>query len=204
VLLLDEPLGALDAKLRKALQVELKALQEAVGITFVYVTHDQEEALTMSGRLAVMAGGRIEQVGPPAELYEAPATTYVAGFLGVANLMGATASGGGGGPCRVRLGEFELAAVGGDTGASGDVKVVIRPERVVLEPYGTTGPNRVPGMVERLVYLGPSTQLVVRLANGEPLQALVQNQDQPIAWRQGTAIAVHLPADALRVLPASA
>jgi spermidine/putrescine transport system ATP-binding protein len=205
VLLLDEPLGALDAKLRKILQVELKALQEEVGITFVYVTHDQEEALTMSDRLAVMAGGRIEQVGPPAELYEAPATTYVAGFLGVANLMGATAGGGdGGGRCRVRLGEFELAAAGGDTGASGDVKVVIRPERVVLEPYGTTGPNRVPGMVERLVYLGPSTQLVVRLANGEPLQALVQNQGQPVAWQQGTAIAVHLPADALRVLPSSA
>ena len=89
VLLLDEPLGALDAKLRKALQVELKALQEAVGITFVYVTHDQEEALTMSDRLAVMAGGRIEQVGPPTELYEEPATTYVAGFLGVANLFSA-------------------------------------------------------------------------------------------------------------------
>ena len=92
VLLLDEPLGALDAKLRKTLQVELKALQEAVGITFVYVTHDQEEALTMSDRLAVMAGGRIEQVGPPAELYEEPATTYVAGFLGVANLLTATAA----------------------------------------------------------------------------------------------------------------
>jgi spermidine/putrescine transport system ATP-binding protein len=205
VLLLDEPLGALDAKLRKALQLELKALQEAVGVTFVYVTHDQEEALTMSDRLAVMAGGRIEQVGPPAELYEAPATTYVAGFLGVANLMGATASGAaGGGHCRVRLGEFELAAAGGDTGASGDVKVVIRPERVVLEPYGTTGPNRVPGMVERLVYQGASTQLVVRLATGEPLQALIQNQGQSIGWRQGTAIAVHLPADALRVLAPSA
>ena len=95
-------------------------------------------------------------------------------------------------------------AAGGDTGASGDVKVVIRPERV-LEPYGTTGPNRVPGMVERLVYQGPSTQLVVRLANGESLQALIQNQGQPITWRQGMlAIAVHLPADALRVLASSA
>jgi spermidine/putrescine transport system ATP-binding protein len=118
VLLLDEPLGALDAKLRKALQVELKALQEAVGITFVYVTHDQEEALTMSDRLAVMAGGRIEQVGPPTELYEAPATTYVAGFLGTANLFSATAGArDGGGRCRLRLGEFELEAAGGDTTA---------------------------------------------------------------------------------------
>jgi spermidine/putrescine transport system ATP-binding protein len=201
VLLLDEPLGALDAKLRKALQVELKALQEAVGVTFIYVTHDQEEALTMSDRLAVMAGGRIEQVGAPADLYEEPATTYVAGFLGVANLFPATARGGdGGGRCRLRLGEFELEAAGGDTGSSGEVRVVIRPERVQLEPYGSTGPNRVPGMVERLVYQGPATQLVVRLANGESLQALVQNQGQPLSWQQGTAIAVHLPADALRVL----
>ena len=206
VLLLDEPLGALDAKLRKALQVELKALQEAVGITFVYVTHDQEEALTMSDRLAVMAGGRIEQVGSPTELYEEPATTYVAGFLGVANLLAAVSSPvtNGGGRCRLRLGDFELEASGGDTAATGEVRVVIRPERVRLEPYGTSGPNRVPGMVERLVYQGPATQLVVRLANGEPLQALIQNQGEPLSWEQGTAIAVHLPADALRVLRESA
>ena len=201
VLLLDEPLGALDAKLRKALQVELKALQETVGITFIYVTHDQEEALTMSDRLAVMAGGRIEQVGAPAQLYEEPATTYVAGFLGVANLFPATAKGAdGGGRCRLRLGDFDLEAAGGDTAAAGEVRVVIRPERVQLEPYGSSGPNRVPGMVERLVYQGPATQLVVRLANGASLQALVQNQGQPLSWQQGTAIAVHLPADALRVL----
>jgi spermidine/putrescine transport system ATP-binding protein len=201
VLLLDEPLGALDAKLRKALQVELKALQETVGVTFIYVTHDQEEALTMSDRLAVMAGGRIEQVGAPAQLYEEPATTYVAGFLGVANLFPATAKGAdGGGRCRLRLGDFDLEAAGGDTAASGEVRVVIRPERVQLEPYGSSGPNRLPGMVERLVYQGPATQLVVRLANGESLQALVQNQGQPLTWQQGTAIAVHLPADALRVL----
>ncbi len=102
------------------------------------------------------------------------------------------------------MGEFELEAAGGDTAASGEVQVVIRPERVQLEDYGSTGPNRVPGMVERLVYQGPATQLVVRLANGEPLQALVQNQGQPISWQQGTAIAVHLPADALRVLRESA
>src|SRR5438128_7953566 len=89
VLLLDEPLGALDAKLRKALQVELKALQETVGITFIYVTHDQEEALTMSDRLAVMSGGRIEQVGSPTEVYQEPRTAYVADFLGVSNLLDA-------------------------------------------------------------------------------------------------------------------
>jgi spermidine/putrescine transport system ATP-binding protein len=205
VLLLDEPLGALDAKLRKALQVELKALQEAVGITFLYVTHDQEEALTLSDRLAVMSGGRIEQVGTPAEVYEEPASTYVAGFLGVANLMTATASGAAAdGRCRLRLGEFDLRAAAGDTAASGEVLVVIRPERVRLEPYGSTGENRLPGMVERLVYQGSSTQLVVRLAHGEAVSALVQNQGAPLPWQQGTAVAAHLPADALRVLPEAA
>jgi ABC-type Fe3+/spermidine/putrescine transport system ATPase subunit len=149
-----------------------------------------------------MVGGRIEQVGAPTELYEQPATAYVAGFLGVANLLPATSSpaANGGGRCRVRLGEFELEAAGGDTAASGQVRVVIRPERVRLEPYGTTGPNRLPGMVERLVYQGPATQVVVRLPTGEPLQALVQNQGQPVTWDQGTAVAVHLPPDALRVL----
>ena len=123
----------------------------------------------------------------------------------MANLFPATAGGhDGGGRCRLRLGEFDLAAAGGDTAATGEVRVVIRPERVRLEPYGSTGPNRVPGMVERLVYQGSATQLVVRLANGEPLQALVQNQGQPLEWQQGSAIAVHLPPDALRVLRESA
>ena len=100
VLLLDEPLGALDAKLRKRLQLELKALQEEVGITFIYVTHDQEEALTMSDRIAVMSQGAVEQVGRPKEIYEAPATAYVADFLGVSNLMEAKAAGESDGACR--------------------------------------------------------------------------------------------------------
>src|SRR5947208_241261 len=114
VLLLDEPLGALDAKLRKALQVELKALQERVGVTFIYVTHDQEEALTMSDRLAVMSNGRIEQVGTPAEVYEEPATAYVADFLGVSNLMEARVEdGASNGRCRVRLGTFTPEAARG-------------------------------------------------------------------------------------------
>ena len=103
VLLLDEPLGALDAKLRKRLQIELKALQEEVGITFIYVTHDQEEALTMSDRIAVMSQGRVEQVGGPKEIYESPATAYVADFLGVSNLMDAQAAGVGDGGCKIAL-----------------------------------------------------------------------------------------------------
>src|SRR5512134_3756958 len=109
VLLLDEPLGALDAKLRKTLQIELKSLQREVGITFIYVTHDQEEALTMSDRLAVMSNGRVEQVGTPSEVYEEPATAYVADFLGVSNLMDASAAGStSDGRGKVRIGDFEL------------------------------------------------------------------------------------------------
>src|SRR2546430_1454360 len=111
VLLLDEPLGSLDAKLRKALQIELKALQEEVGITFLYVTHDQEEALTMSDRIAVMSNGRVEQVGPPHAVYEQPESTYVADFLGVSNLMTARTEGKDAtGASRIRMGDFTLSA----------------------------------------------------------------------------------------------
>ncbi len=196
VLLLDEPLGALDAKLRKALQIELKALQEEVGITFIYVTHDQEEALTMSDRLAVMSSGRIEQVGSPAEVYEDPSTAYVADFLGVSNLMSAYGDGGG----RVRLGDFELMAGRGDFGARGQVRIVVRPERVHLEDQGTPGDNRIPGMVERVLYVGSTLQVLVHLAHGETLQAWMQNRGGDPPWQQGTAVSVYLPADAIRVL----
>ncbi|HEX8928180.1 MAG TPA: ABC transporter ATP-binding protein, partial [Actinomycetota bacterium] len=201
VLLLDEPLGALDAKLRQALQVELKALQETVGITFVYVTHDQEEALTMSDRLAVMSGGRIQQVGTPAQVYEEPAGAFVADFLGVSNLMAARAEGPvGDGRCGVWLGQFQLQAEHGDLAARGPVKLVIRPERVRLEPYGSSGENRLPGMVERLVYQGASVRLFVRLAPGETVQVAVPNQGGAMPFEQGTAVVAHLPPDALRVL----
>ncbi|HLK42822.1 MAG TPA: ABC transporter ATP-binding protein [Thermoleophilia bacterium] len=200
VLLLDEPLGALDAKLRKALQIELKALQQQVGITFVYVTHDQEEALTMSDRIAVMNAGKVEQVAAPETVYEEPHTVFVADFLGVSNLMDAIASGQQGDTCHVKLGDFDLHATRGDLTTTGATKIVIRPERVKLEPHGTTGPNRVPGMVERWVYLGNAVQLIVRLANGATIQALVQNAGEQIPFTQGTPVSVYLPADALRVL----
>jgi spermidine/putrescine transport system ATP-binding protein len=201
VLLLDEPLGALDAKLRKALQIELKALQEEVGITFIYVTHDQEEALTMSDRLAVMSDGRVEQVGTPNEVYEEPRTTYVADFLGVSNLMDARAEGpAGNGLCKVRLGDFQLMAGQGESDARGDVRIVIRPERVGLEAQGAAGENRVPGMVERVVYVGSILQVIVHLAPGQTLQAWIQNQGEGLPYGQGTPVTVHLPVDALRVL----
>src|SRR5436190_18423672 len=139
VLLLDEPLGALDARLRKDLQVELKALQAELGITFVFVTHDQEEALTMSDRVAVMNGGRVEQSGPPQEIYEEPATLFVADFLGVSNLVGAEASGQDGRACMLKVGDVSMRAEQGDLTARGSVKAMIRPERVRLEPHGTEG-----------------------------------------------------------------
>jgi spermidine/putrescine transport system ATP-binding protein len=201
VLLLDEPLGALDAKLRKALQIELKALQEEVGITFIYVTHDQEEALTMSDRIAVMSNGQIEQVGPPKQVYEEPMTVYVADFLGVANLMDAIAEvRPGRNSCLIRLGDFVLEAGGGNTDMRGEVKVVIRPERIEITDQHTENDNALPGMVERIVYVGPLIQLLVRLAPGETVQATFPNRGDQVRFQQGTSVSVRMPPDALRVL----
>ncbi len=202
VLLLDEPLGALDAKLRRALQVELKSLQERVGITFLYVTHDQEEALTMSDRLAVMSNGRISQMGTPRQVYEEPANAYVADFLGISNLMDATVKRPGttSSPCSVSIGEFEVEAACGTVEASGAVKLAIRPERVRLDSFEATGRNCVPAMIERTVFLGSATQVVVRLAAGVTLQALVHN-DGVGSVAAGTPVQCYLPPDALRVLP---
>ncbi len=203
VLLLDEPLGALDAKLRRSLKIELKALQEQVGITFLYVTHDQEEALTMSDRLAVMRHGRIVQLGSPHEVYEEPADTYVADFLGVSNLMEVDmVERGPGARCQVRLGDAVLQVEHGAAAAdaAGRLHAVIRPERARIEEFGSGGPNRVPAMVERLVYLGSATQVILRLAAGVELQVLLQNDGslQPLA--QGTPVHAFLAPDALRVL----
>ena len=204
VLLLDEPLGALDAKLRKALQIELKSLQQEVGITFLYVTHDQEEALTMSDRLAVMKDGHIEQIGGPQDVYEDPETLYVADFLGVSNLMQATIVSSGTSACRVALDGYELQTRGTDRNVTGEAKIVIRPERIELEEHGSaSGPNRIPAMVERVVYVGPAIQVIVRSATGEALQAVVQNTGGGIPYQQGTPVQLHLPVDALRVLPSA-
>ena len=201
-LLLDEPLGALDAKLRRSLKVELKALQERVGITFIYVTHDQEEALTMSDRLAVMHTGRIAQIGTPREVYEEPTDSYVADFLGAANLIEIlimerpvdSAS-------TLKLGDSLLTTTARVPAAPGaTAQAVIRPERVRVEAHGSSGPNRVPALVERVVYLGAATQVILRLATGESLQAVVGNDDDAATWTQGTPVHACLPADAIRVL----
>jgi spermidine/putrescine transport system ATP-binding protein len=201
VLLLDEPLGALDAKLRKALQIELKAIQEEVGITFVYVTHDQEEALTMSDRIAVMSEGHIEQTGTPEQIYEEPETAYVADFLGVSNLMQAQADGASRGGCEIHIGDFALVAARGNTSARGPVRVVIRPERVLIHGRDQ-GPenNCMPGMIQRVVYVGPVKHLMVTLASGETIQAMLPNRGESLTYPQGTPVSVELPANALRVL----
>jgi spermidine/putrescine transport system ATP-binding protein len=205
VLLLDEPLGALDAQLRKNLQVELKALQDEVGITFIFVTHDQSEALTMSDRIAVMNGGRVEQAASPKAIYEEPDTVFVADFLGVSNLLGATAVGEDGGACTVQVGDRTLRAQQGATSARGDVKVMIRPERIEIEPHSSTGEQRMPGIVERSVFLGGAYEVHVRVLGGELLKAMVPNDGGVAAdaLDSGAAVSVHLPPDALRVLTAS-
>jgi putative spermidine/putrescine transport system ATP-binding protein len=155
VLLLDEPLGALDLKLRQEMQVELKRIQGDVGITFVYVTHDQEEALTMSDRLAVFNRGRIEQVGPPAEVYERPANDFVAGFVGVSNLL-----------------------------ERGGRHFTVRPEKVRLDPEGD-GYHVEEGRIRDVAYAGMVTRYLVDLDGGGELQVVRQNLETSSADAHG-------------------
>jgi spermidine/putrescine transport system ATP-binding protein len=169
VLLLDEPLGALDLKLRKNMQMELKRIQSEVGITFVHVTHDQEEAMTMADTIAVMSNGRIEQLGPPAELYERPATAFVAGFLGVSNLLPGTIEGAG--AIRLDDGTVVRASV---NGRSGEVAAGVRPEKITIGAGG--GANELAGTVAETAYIGVATQVVVRTAAGT-VQVFAQNLD---------------------------
>jgi spermidine/putrescine transport system ATP-binding protein len=182
VLLLDEPLGALDLKLRKGLQIELKRIQRDVGITFVYVTHDQEEALTMSDRIAVMNRGKVEQISVPEDVYERPTTTFVAGFIGVSNLMPGEVENSSGSGTRVRLDagvDVEIAQNGFQAGER--CHAVVRPEKLQIrtaeESTGDGWPS-VEGTVESSVYLGTATQIVVRLPGDVPMTVLVPNADE--------------------------
>jgi len=157
VLLLDEPLGALDLKLRQAMQIELKEIQEEVSLTFIYVTHDQEEALTMSDRLAVFNRGRIEQVGSPADVYERPATGFVAGFVGVSNVLEGEAA----------------AAIAGDA-----QPFTIRPEKISMQELDVPVEGdscAATGHVREVVYLGATTRYVVELDVGGSLVVMQQN-----------------------------
>jgi spermidine/putrescine transport system ATP-binding protein len=169
VLLLDEPLGALDLKLRKQMQLELKRIQHEVGITFVHVTHDQEEAMTMADSIAVMDQGHIEQLGHPEELYERPATAFVAGFLGASNLLPGVVEGADG----VRLEDGTLVRAVVD-GRAGPVAAGVRPEKITLGEAG--GPNRLSGTVVETAYIGVATQVVVRTPAGT-VQVFAQNVD---------------------------
>ena len=193
VLLLDEPLGALDLKLRKGLQVQLKNIQREVGITFVYVTHDQEEALTMSDRIAVMNEGRIEQCADPEDVYERPATTFVAGFIGVSNLL----------PARVEGGD-RVKIEGGPTVPTPDASrfssgeklfAVVRPEKLEVAQPGE-GPSDLPGiegMVESSLFIGTATQLGVRVADDSMLTVLVPNASESERQRlPGAGARIHL------------
>jgi len=203
VLLLDEPLGALDAKLRHSLRAELTGLQREIGITFVFVTHDQEEALEMSNRLVVMDGGRIMQLGTPEEVYREPLTEFVADFLGVANLLDVEIGPGSGLTRSVRFGEFTLQAQAPAGHDAGPGRAVIRPECVELSEAGLTGGNRLPAMVDRTVFLGSTTQVMVRLPHGAVVQSLITNAAGSETFATGEPVTVCLPSEALRVLAAS-
>jgi spermidine/putrescine transport system ATP-binding protein len=205
VLLLDEPLGALDAQLRKQLQLELRALQREVGITFVYVTHDQEEALTMSDRIAVLLDGRVEQVGGPQDIYTAPATTYVAGFLGSANIFDADVLSVNGGEATCTALDTKMwARVDGDV-EPGPAAVIIRPERIALlgaDDAVPDGRNALRGLIRDIVYLGASTQVHVDLAGGATLTVEVANHDGPssVPYPPGSTVQCVCTPDAVRVL----
>ncbi|MEO5986376.1 MAG: ABC transporter ATP-binding protein [Candidatus Limnocylindria bacterium] len=182
VLLLDEPLGALDLKLRKQMQVELKRIQSEIGITFIFVTHDQEEAMTMSDRIAVMRAGRIEQLGAPEELYERPRTEFVAGFLGVSNLLDGEVREREGELVRIRLTNgVVIRAPATATNGATTVRVGIRPEKLRVVPRGaeaasgTAETNELEGTILDASYIGVSTQYLVKTADGHTLTVYAQN-----------------------------
>jgi spermidine/putrescine transport system ATP-binding protein len=183
VLLLDEPLGALDLKLRKQMQVELKRIQQDVGITFIYVTHDQEEAMTMSDRIAVMNKGKYEQLGDPEALYERPRTRFVAGFLGISNLLPAKRDGAADGYAGFRLADGSAVRVPTALveGRGQAVALGVRPEKIrMFEPHKDipAGLNRVPGTVTHASYLGVSTQYIVTFADGHKVTVFEQNVER--------------------------
>ena len=183
VLLLDEPLGALDLKLRKQMQVELKRIQSEIGITFIFVTHDQEAAMTMSDRIAVMRHGRIEQLGAPEELYERPTTDFVAGFLGVSNLLDAEVAGSGGPFAELRLADGTMLRAPSDlVNGARRVRIGVRPEKLHVLALGdeaaaavAEGANSIEGVVLDASYSGVSTQYLVETPDGHRLTVYAQN-----------------------------
>ncbi|MDQ0471734.1 ABC transporter ATP-binding protein [Labrys wisconsinensis] len=200
ILLLDEPLSALDLKLRKEMQIELKRLQAETGITFIFVTHDQEEALTMSDRIAVMSEGRVLQVGSPREIYEHPTSRFVASFIGETNFLEGTVESAGPGAATVRLpgGATLSAGLPEGAAASGAATIVVRPEHAALvpAPQGT-----LTGRIESSIYFGTDTHHHVKLADGTPF--IVRSQSRRGAEAEfppGTEVGIAIPDRAAQVL----
>jgi spermidine/putrescine transport system ATP-binding protein len=197
VLLLDEPLGALDLKLRKQMQVELKRIQQEVGITFIYVTHDQEEAMTMSDRIAVMNNGRYEQLGDPESLYERPTTRFVAGFLGVSNLIRGQIDGNADAYVLVKLDEdTRIRVPRAMTNGHADVEVGVRPEKIRLHKLDATvpdGANELVGTVLDASYIGVSTQYIVEARHGAQVAVYEQNVERTIHG------SLHKPGESVRL-----
>ena len=207
VLLLDEPLGALDLKLRKQMQVELKRIQQEVGITFIYVTHDQEEAMTMSDRIAVMNKGHYEQLGDPESLYERPTTRFVAGFLGVSNLLPATVTGRDGTYANARLADDSAIRVPSAlVDGNARVSIGVRPEKIRLSEAAADGPsghNRLTGVVRDASYLGVSTQYLVE-SRGGTLTVYEQNVERATKaelWARGDEVQMTWSPDHSFVVP---
>jgi len=197
VLLLDEPLGALDAKLRKQLQIELKTLQQQVGITFIYVTHDQEEALTMSDRIAVMSKGKIQQLGAPLDIYEQPVNRFVADFIGDTNFIEAAVDGREGEfvHCRVQGGLDFLAHPTGNPAPGAKVTLAVRPEKILLKAGGSLG------TVAQTVYVGTDTNYEIRLSDSLRLNVRVQNaMDGRAQFAVGDKVGIDVPPGAARML----
>ncbi|MEU1144738.1 ABC transporter ATP-binding protein [Streptomyces sp. NPDC005863] len=199
VLLLDEPLGALDLKLRRQMQLELKRIQTEVGITFVHVTHDQEEAMTMADTVAVMNGGRVEQLGAPADLYENPRTTFVANFLGTSNFIEAEVQGGGddlvvkAGDCKLTL---PAARCTGPTATGAKVLVGVRPEKISLTHADDAGQipdgrNRITGRIADSSFIGVSTQYVVRSPLCPSFEVYAQNVERDGRLTPGAEVVLH-------------
>ncbi|MEW2389421.1 ABC transporter ATP-binding protein [Streptomyces venezuelae] len=200
VLLLDEPLGALDLKLRRQMQLELKRIQTEVGITFVHVTHDQEEAMTMADTVAVMNGGRVEQLGAPADLYENPRTTFVANFLGTSNFIEADVDGRSGDDMVVKAGDCKLtlpvARCSGPTATGGKVLVGVRPEKISLSHADDAGQipggrNRITGRIADSSFIGVSTQYVVRSPVCPSFEVYAQNIERDTRLVPGAEVVLH-------------
>jgi spermidine/putrescine transport system ATP-binding protein len=191
VLLLDEPLGALDLKLRLQMQLELKAIQHRVGITFVYVTHDQGEALTMSDRIAVMNKGRIEQIAASEEIYSRPATRFVAGFIGDTNLLDGTVVSGGDGVVVVDVGGLLVRVAGPPQAVGSAVSISLRPEQIRLGPITCEGApeNSFDARVTKAIFIGSMLRYEITLSTGLKLMAQVTN-DAGRLWRQDELVPV--------------